>query len=409
MTMAWNTPGGKDKDPWTGRDQQQGPPELDEAWRKFWSNLKKLLQQKFNSSPQHSGRMYSFMTAAVLVVLFSIWFLSGVFIVSPAEQAVVLRFGRYVETVGAGPHWIPRLIDSKYIVNVGNVNQFLYGSRSEPVSLLTKDEGIVAVSAVVQYRINNPKEYLFNSSNPTLSLHQSVVTALHQVIGQTTLDELLAANQTVLSQQVKDQLTQILALYQSGIVITNVLMQPVQAPEEVKDKFEEANRAFEDEKRFVSQANAYAHGILPIAEGKANRLTEEAQAYKQKVILQAEGETQRFLALLPGYQRAPNIMKERLYLEAMESILSKTTKIVIDSSANNMIYLPIEQLMRTTENASVVTTGNNQVNAQDNNSNAKSKETSNSTSGYVSVAEERIQRQEAQRQQRENNRGVGDR
>ncbi len=406
--MAWNTPGGKDKDPWTGQNQQR-PPELDELWRKFWNNFKNLFQKKFSHQPQYSGHIHKWMTSVVLLIVFSIWLLSGIYIVSPAEQAVILRFGQYVETVGPGPHWIPRLIETKHIVNVGKLNQLSFGSQKDPVYLLTKDESIVAVSAVVQYRINNSKEYLFNTSNPTQSLQQVIATAMQQVIGKNTLEEIFAANQTTLSQQVMQELNQILALYKTGIAVNNVLMQPAQAPEEVKDKFEEANRALEDEKRLINQANAYAESMLPIAQSKAQRLTQEANAYKQKVILEAQGETQRFLALLPQYQRAPNIMKERLYFDAMETILTKTSKIVIDSSANNMIYLPLEQLMQFSENTSSITpTQNKLTDSSEKNITTQSKETDGTSSGYVAAAQERMQRMQMLRQQREGNRDAGD-
>lgn len=407
--MAWNTPGGKDKDPWTGRgDQQPSPPDLDEIWRKFVAKFKKLFQQKFNLEPRYSKHLHTSMALVALLVIFTLWLLSGIFIVSPAEQAVVLRFGRYIKTLGAGPHWIPRLIDSKYVVNVGSINQFLYGSKKEPVYLLTKDESMVAVSAIVQYQINNPKDYLFNSSNPTQSLHQAIASAVSQVIGRNTLNDVLAINPAVMSEQIKEQLNQILTLYKSGIVITNVVLQSMQAPEEVKDKFEEASRAIEEEKRLINQANAYAQSILPIAENKAARVIQDASAYKQKVILKAQGETQRFLALLPEYKRAPNVMRERLYLDVMESIFNKTSKIVIDSSANNMIYLPLEQLMHNNSKSSSMLVDNSEQNFSEKNATTQSREGRDTTSGYVAAAEERMRKAQELRQQRATNREAGD-
>ncbi|STY30458.1 protease subunit HflK [Legionella wadsworthii] len=334
--MGWNEPD-KGKDPWKGKNQ---PPDLDEALKRVHDRLKRLFGGGAKPGNEPSKKSNSGLITGV-VVLFALilWALAGIFIVDPAEQAVILRFGKYVETVGPGPHWIPRIISSKIILNVDRVLDYSYSGQ-----MLTNDENLVSVSLAVQYRIGDLKEYLFNVANPEESLQQATSSALRQVVGTTTLDQMITEGREVWGNKVQDTLVKTLDLYKTGIVIVNVSPQPARAPESVQDAFDDAIKAQEDEKRFKEQAYAYAARVVPIAEGRASRIQQEAEAYSKKVVLNAQGEVSEFLALLPQYTATPSITAERMYLETMQRVLSKSSKIIVDSKSGNVLYLPLDKL-----------------------------------------------------------------
>ncbi|KTD05558.1 FtsH protease activity modulator HflK [Fluoribacter gormanii] len=335
--MGWNEPD-KGKDPWKGKNQ---PPDLDEALKRVHDKLKKILfggAAKMSNEPSKKSNS-ALVTLIVVSIAFILWVLSGIFIVDPAEQAVILRFGKYVETVGSGPHWIPRIISSKIIMNVDRVLDYSYSGQ-----MLTRDENLVSVSLAVQYRIGDLEDYLFNVANPEESLQQATSSALRQVVGTTTLDQMITEGREVWGNQVQDTLAKTLDLYKTGISIVNVSPQPARAPESVQDAFDDAIKAQEDEKRFKEQAYAYAAKVVPIAEGKASRIQQEAEAYSKQVVLNAQGEVSEFLALLPQYIAAPNITAERMYLETMQKVLSQTSKIIVDSKSGNLLYLPLDKL-----------------------------------------------------------------
>ncbi|KTD40082.1 FtsH protease activity modulator HflK [Legionella parisiensis] len=335
--MGWNEPD-KGKDPWKGKNQ---PPDLDEALKRVHDKLKKL----FGGGPAKTGNEPTkksnggLMTLVVILIAFILWVLSGIFIVDPAEQAVILRFGKYVETVGPGPHWIPRIISSKIIMNVDRVLDYSYSGQ-----MLTRDENLVSVSVAVQYRIGDLEDYLFNVANPEESLQQATSSALRQVVGTTTLDQMITEGREVWGNKVQDTLIKTLELYKTGILIVNVSPQPARAPESVQEAFDDAIKAQEDEKRFKEQAYAYAAKVVPIAEGRASRIQQEAEAYSKQVVLNAQGEVSEFLALLPQYTATPTITAERMYLETMQQVLSKSTKIIVDSKTGNLMYLPLDKL-----------------------------------------------------------------
>jgi len=334
--MGWNEPG-QGKDPWKGKNQ---PPDLDEAFKRIRDKLKTFFAgngKPDQSTPQNSGS--GLLVGLVVLVAFLLWALSGIFIVDPAEQAVILRFGKYVETVGSGPHWIPRIISSKIVLNVDRVLDYSYSAQ-----MLTRDENLVAVSLAVQYRISDLQQYLFNVANPEESLQQATSSALRQVVGTTTLDKIITEGREVWGNQVQDTLVKTLGGYKTGIVIVNVSPQPARAPESVQDAFDDAIKAQEDEKRFKEQAYAYAAKVVPIAEGNASRIEQEAAAFSKQVVLRAQGEVAEFLALLPEYNAAPDIMSERMYLDTMQKVLDRSSKIIIDGKSNNLLYLPLDKL-----------------------------------------------------------------
>lgn len=336
--MGWNEPE-KGKDPWKNNNNNQ-PPDLDEVFKRLQEKLKNTFGGKKGPENNNSGNSNGGLLGLIgLFIVFILWALSGIFIVDPAEQAVILRFGKYVETVGPGPHWIPRIISSKTVVNVDRVLDYPYSAQ-----MLTRDENLVEVSIAVQYRIGDLEQYLFNVANSEESLQQATSSALRQVVGTTTLDQIITEGREVWGTKVQDTLIKTLGLYKTGILIVNVSPQPARAPESVQDAFDDAIKAQEDEKRFKEQAYAYAAKVVPIAEGNASRIEQEAEAFSKQVVLRAQGEVAEFLALLPQYVAAPQVMSERMYLDTMQRVLSNSSKIIVDGKSGNLMYLPLEKL-----------------------------------------------------------------
>ena len=341
--MAWNEPGKDDN------NKPEGPPELDKVFKDISNKLKDLFGKKSHhdsTPPSGSGdgivnKNRKPFIIGVLVLLIVIWFLSGIFIVSPAQRAVVLQFGKYQQTVGPGPHWLPRFIRSETTVDVQKISNYAYSAQ-----MLTKDQNIVDVSVAIQYRIDNARNYLYNLVNANNSIQQATASALRQVMGNTTLDEVLTSGRAVVREAVLQQLKKILKLYHAGIEITDVALQPARAPAEVKAAFDDAIKAQEDELRYQNQAEAYANGVVPIAQGKAKRILQEAKAYQQKIVLTAKGNVAQFNAVYSVYKTAPTVTKERLYLAALENVLRKTSKVFVDTKAsNNLLYLPLNKLL----------------------------------------------------------------
>lgn len=331
--MGWNEP--DKKNPW---DKKQ-PPDLDEAFKRLFSKLKKSSTPGSSKGKDGEDLPSGFLALIIVFIVFILWLLSGIFIVDPAEQAAILRFGKYIETVGPGPHWIPRFISSKTVINVDRVSDYSYSAQ-----MLTKDENLVSVAVAVQYRIGDLEQYLFNVSDPQESLQQATSSSLRQVLGKTNLDAIITEGREVWGAKVQDSLINILQSYKTGIVIVNVSPQPARAPENVQDAFDDTIKAQEDEKRFIEQARAYEARVKPIADGNAKRIMAEAEAFAQQVVLNAKGETAEFLNLLPEYSQAPLITGQRLYLDAMQQILSKSSKIIVDTKNSNLIYLPLDKL-----------------------------------------------------------------
>ncbi len=342
--MGWDGPD-KGKTPWGSKDQ---PPDLDEALKRLQRQLKKMFlgggksgQSKSSNGGSQAGadRGGPFLAIALAIGAFALWALSGIFIVDPAEKAAILRFGRYVKTVGPGPHWIPRIFESKIVLNVDRVSDYSYTAQ-----MLTRDENLVSVALVVQYRIGDLEAYLFNVSDPIESLQQATSSALRQVIGTTKLDEIITEGRELWGSNVQESLATILKSYKTGIKVVNVSPQPARAPENVQDAFDDAIKAQEDEKRFKEQARAYEASVVPIAEGNAKRILAESKARAEQFILHAKGSVAEFLALLPEYARSPMVTGERLYLETMQRVLSRSSTIVVDGKAGNLLYLPLDKL-----------------------------------------------------------------
>lgn len=331
--MGWNDSG--NKNPWGNRQQ---PPDLEEALRKLQRQIKSLFMGRRGFAKMKSpidAAPNGFFGLGLVALIAVLWVLSGIFIVNPAEQAVILRLGKYIETVGPGPHWIPSLIYKKVVTNVDRVSDYSYSGQ-----MLTRDENLVSVSIVVQYRIGDLSQYLFNVSDPEESLRQATSSALRQVVGTTTLDQLITAGREVWGSQVQESLVKILERYQTGVQIMSVAPQPARAPENVQSAFDDAIKAQEDERRFIEQARAYEAKVVPIAEGQAKRVFEEAAAYAKQVVLAAEGETAEFLKLLPQYVQAPKVTAERMYIETMQNIMTNNPKVLVDAKHAPNMYMP---------------------------------------------------------------------
>ncbi len=357
-SMAWNDE--NNKNPWGGNNQT--PPELDEVIKDF----KNKFNSRFGGGSSGKGGVSkaargSFKYFVILAVL--LWLLSGIYIVDPAEKGVVLRFGAYQNTTSQGPHWrIPYPFESVYKVNVEQIrateigfrniqNSSYSGAVSSESLMLTKDENMVDVKLAVQYKIADAKAYLFNVFNPELTLSHVVQSVIRQVVGDNTMDHVLTTGREQVAQEVKTASQGLLNEYNTGLIITAVTMQDAQPPIQVKASFDDVVKAREDEQRYINEAKAYANDIVPKARGASQRLLAEAEAYKSQVVSKSEGEAYRFNQILEEYLKAPVVTKERLYRETLEEVLGSTSKVIVDSNSNSLMYLPIDQLINTSRSS----------------------------------------------------------
>ena len=354
--MAWNEPGGGPKDPWSGKGGgEQGPPDLDEVVRKLQERLGGLFggsQPPGGEGPSGGrlgggGQLSTKVIGGLIGVLVVIWLATGIYIIEPAERGVVMRFGGYLDTTGPGPHWhIPLPIESVVKVNVDEVS-----TLSHKAAMLTQDENIVEVELTVQSRIQDAADYLFQDQDPERTLNDATVTVARVVIGQSKLDFVMTEGRGAVAVTIKERIQALMDRYKTGLIVTSVNMQPAKPPEQVKAAFDDAIKAREDKERLENQAEAYSNEVLPSARGNAARILADAKAYRDRVIASSEGEAARFSAVLAEYSKAPEVTRQRLYLETMEEVLSKNGKVVLDvtDGANSLMYLPIDQLMKQTQ------------------------------------------------------------
>ena len=340
--MAWNEPGGhRGKDPWGDRDTERTPPDLDEVVQKVRDRFRRFFGGGGGAPPQGKGgnKAAMFLGLAGLVAYLA-WDMS--YIIQPPERGIVLRFGAYVATLEPG--LTPRMPRPIEFVERVNVDQIRAVNRKAP--MLTQDENIVDIELAVQYKIKDVKEYMFNIMGPDLTLQQATESAIRTIIGKNKLDFILTEGRAEVAAGIKELIQDILDQYKAGFRITSVNMQPAKPPEEVKSAFDDAIKAREDAQRLINEAEAYKNDIIPRARGGAARMVEEANAYKSRVVAQSQGESNRFSQLLTEYEKAPAVTRQRLYLDAMESVLSNATKVFLDTKGgNNLVYLPIDKLM----------------------------------------------------------------
>jgi len=339
--MAWNEPGNNG-----GKDQ--GPPDLDEVI----GNLSKKFNSLFGGgkTPSNGGGVSSGAIFFLLLILAAVWAVSGFYTIKEAERGVVLRFGLVESQVTPGLHWKPTFVDTVIPVDIET-------SRSLAAAgfMLTKDENVVRVEMDVQYRVIDPKAFLFSAVSPTNSLSQATDSALRYVVGHTSMDDLLTTGRELVRQQTQVEINKIITPYNLGLEIVDVNFLPARPPEEVKGSFDDAIAAQEDEERYIREAEAYALSIEPHARGQVRRLEQEARSYKQEQILRATGEVARFSKLLPQYQAAKKVTRERIYLETIESVYANSNKVMLDvDGGNNMMYLPLDKLMSQQTSASTM-------------------------------------------------------
>ena len=364
--MAWNEPGSDNRDPWGQGNGQNGPPDLDD--------LIKDLKKKFSGFLGGGGRksagggggggMRSLggkSWVLIVLVLGLLWAASGFYVVEQGEQGVELQFGQYKQVTEAGLRWhLPYPVETAEIVNVQQIRTVEVGYRSNTRSnqfatvpqealMLTKDENIIDIQFAVQYDIKDPRYLLFHvSEDPDQVVRQATESAVREIVGRNTMDFAITGGRAEIAQDTSLLLQIILDRYQTGINVKAVEMQNAQPPSEVKGAFDDAVKAREDEVKFKNEAEAYANDIIPRARGKAARILQEAEAYRASVVAAAEGEASRFTQVLDEYHKAPGVTRDRLYIDAMEQVLSRSTKLMIDQSGggNNVMYLPLDQLIR---------------------------------------------------------------
>ena len=343
--MAWNEPGknGKDNDPWKQGGRDQGPPDLDEVFRNFGKKFGGIFGGSGGGSQGSSGGgSASTLLLLVAIVAALVWAFSGFYTIKESERGVILRFGQFHTDVGPGIHWKPTFIDQVRPVDLTSVRSF----RTDGF-MLTQDQNLVRVTFEVQYRVFDARAYLFSVVNADNSLQEATDAALRFVIGHSLMDDVLTRGREVVRQNTRQELETIITPYRMGLVLVDVNFRDARPPEEVRDAFDDAIAAQEDQERFVREADAYAREIEPRARGQVNRIMQEAEAYRQQVILRAQGEVARFEQLLPQYLAAPRVTRERLYLETMEEVFSNTSKVMVDvSSGNNIMYLPLDQMLK---------------------------------------------------------------
>ena len=364
--MAWNQPGGEGRDPWNDRGGQRGPPDLDEVLKKVQARLRQLFGGRpgrrsgsgrgdDGGSGRGGGGIGALGVGIVAALAVLAWGAYGIYVVDPAEAGVVLRFGQYVRTTGPGPHWVPPIFESVEKVNVQVIRSQDIGFRTQGSSsvsvaheslMLTEDENIIDIKFAVQYRVKNPGDFLFNVVDPEITLRQATESAVREIVGRSGMDFVITEGRNAVAVEAQELIQEILDRYGSGLNVTSVNMQNAQPPDEVQEAFFDAIKAREDQERIINEANAYKADIVPKARGEAQAIEERAEGYRQRVIALAEGETSRFLQVLTEYRRAPEITRERLYLEAVESVMANSSKVLVDvQGGNNLMYLPLDRLL----------------------------------------------------------------
>ena len=335
--MAWNEPGGG-RDPWGGKNNGDGPPDLDEALKKLRERFGGILV-----GPGGKGRGVSGgLIATALIVAALLWGFVGIYQVDEKERAVIQRLGVYQSTVGPGLHWNPPIIDTVDIVNVTEERSY-----TAPGLMLTKDANIVELPVTVQYTVPDAKAFALNVRTPIISLRHATDSAIRHVVGSTLASDVLSEGREQLSGEIKVRLQRYLDIYQTGISISKVNIGKGEPPAAVKQAFDDVNASRKDKERYIQEAEAYRNGVVPVSRGEAQRMIQGATAYRDRVIAEAEGESQRFEKLLVEYRKAPEVTRQRLYLDTVQDVMGNASKVLVDvEGGNNMLYLPLDQIVK---------------------------------------------------------------
>ena len=342
------------------RSDDQGPPDIEDLFKKMFSGKKsgnKKSSNKFSSGNSNKtgdtenpeGRFW-FTILIVIAVIIIIWALSGIFTVQQYEQGVILRFGKYNRTVRPGVHWMARLFETKYVLNIQQQNNFpwpLQPMLTEPTQNKksgSKQSQLVDVAFNIQWKINNLKDFLFNVDNPQASLKESIDSAIRQVIGQTSFNQIISTSRSDVQSKVQDELVSLMKRYKTGIEIMSVNMQKAIPPQPVKEAFQDLVNAPQDQETTINKSEIYKSNLIPVADGQAQRIVIEAQAKKENLILTAKANTAQYSAILAKYKKAPLVTSDRLYFDTLQSVFSHSHLMVVDGGGkgdNNLFYLPL--------------------------------------------------------------------
>ena len=345
--MPWNEPGGNNQDPWTGKNKSTNKStDADEIVKKINQKLAGLFNKKPSSGGESDGPANYRGVFIILGVLVAGWLFSGFYMVDAREEALVLRFGAYQSTSGPGLHWhLPTPIEAVEFVDVAQNR-----SAQDTSNMLTQDENIVEIAVTAQYQVSDAEDYTFNLFKPDDlanqaqgTLYQAMRSATREVIGRSKMDFILGEGREQIAVETQKLMQTILDNYKVGLRVIKVNLTYAEAPDAVKDAFDDANRAREDANRFQNEAETYSNKVVPDARGEASRIIEDANAYRDQVIARSEGDAARFTQLASEYKKAPAVTRDRLYLEAMESVMTGSRKVLVNSqNSNNMLYIPVD-------------------------------------------------------------------
>ena len=333
--MSWN--GNDNKDPWGRNDT---PPEIDEVIKKVREKVDSIFGGGSSGGSSSGGGFSMRNLPLILGVLVLLWVGAGIYQVEQAERSVVLRLGKFEEIKGPGLRWNPPIIDAWEIVDVVRVRPHRHDAL-----MLTKDENIVAVTVSVQYQIADPQKYVLDIRDADASLVQATESALRHVVGGSIMDVALTTGRELIAQEVKTRLQRYLNKYNTGLEVVIVNIEDSSPPNQVQEAFDDVIKAREDEVRARNEAETYANGLVPEARGEAQRMLQDAEAYKEQVVAEAQGDATRFNLLLKEYQKAPDVTRNRLYLDSIQAVMSNSTKVMIDvEGGNNILYLPLDKI-----------------------------------------------------------------
>jgi len=345
--MPWNEPGrgGNGQDPWKGGGQQ--PPDLDEVFANVQKRLKKIMgggkdgggDERGGSAGDGPGLGGVLILVLVLAGVWALW--NAVHIIDESERGVVLRLGEYSRTLTPGLRFtIPAPIETLEKVNVAEIRSIENRAR-----MLTGDENLIDLGYAVQFRVIAPEKFLFNVQEPVRSLREATDSAIREIVGTNNMDFILEAGRDVIAQSSGDLLQEVVDRYDSGIMVESFNLQEVRPPSQVQGAFDDVVRAREDQIRFANEAQAYANQVVPEARGQAARVLEESRGYRESLIARADGEADRFIALYQEYARAPDVTRQRLYLETIEALFASVPKVLMDvEQGNNLFYLPLDRM-----------------------------------------------------------------